>query len=326
VKKNKDHLKIIVTGAAGFIGSHLCEALLKRGHYVTGLDDLSFGSLNNLSEITDHNRFKFVQTKVESLSVWVEKADVLVHLASKKIPRYDNSWSTVQENITGTQAVVNYTIKSQCKLIFASTSDVYGKNPITPYTEESDLLLGSSAIKRWSYAASKIAGEHLIIGAAEEFRFDYAILRFFGTYGQRHHLSWWGGPQSEFIEKILSKESVEIHGTGEQIRSFIYIEDLVKGIEAAIEKVGIKGIFNLCQKPEDAVSIKELAKMIGEIVNPEKTPALTYIPYTNFGNYEDVMKRTGLYQKAKTTFGFEPTISLREGLKRTISWHQSLRK
>lgn len=314
-----------MTGAAGFIGSHLCEALLKLNFEVIGIDDLSYGNLNNIKAIEKHPKFKLLIGKVDLLAEWHEHADMLIHLASKKIPRYDNAWNTIQENIKSAQTAVDFAIKSNCLLLFASTSDVYGKNPLTPYTEDSDLMLGASSVKRWAYAASKIAGEHLVIGAAAEFGFDYAILRFFGTYGPRHHLSWWGGPQSVFIEKLLANEPIEIHGNGKQIRSFIYIDDLVNGIIGAILNRKKSGIFNLCQKPESAISIIDLTTKIGAIMQPEKDIKLTFVPYSSFGNYEDVMKRTGSAQKANEEFGFEPQIELEEGLKKTIDWHLTIR-
>jgi UDP-glucose 4-epimerase len=217
-------------------------------------------------------------------------------------------------------------MKSKSRLLFASTSDVYGKNPQTPYHEESDLVLGSSSVKRWAYAASKIASEHLIVGAAQAHDLSAVIFRFFGTYGPRQHRSWWGGPQSVFIDQVLRNESIEIHGDGQQIRSFIYIEDLVNGIVQVIDKPEISGIYNLCTKPDEAISIEQLARQIHGLIRPAETIKIKHIPYSSFGNYEDVMKRTGLFEKAQRDFGFAPQTDLESGLRKTIEWHQSVKE
>ncbi|MFN4122784.1 MAG: NAD-dependent epimerase/dehydratase family protein [Flavobacteriales bacterium] len=317
---------ILVTGAAGFIGSHLCDALLPKGYRVTGVDNLSFGSLDNLTWAYQHQLFDFQQKEIQQLLKECDQnIDVIVHLASKKIPRYDHSFQTIDENIRNTQAVVEFAIKSKSRLLFASTSDVYGKNTITPYHEESDLVLGSSTVKRWAYAASKIASEHLILGAAQAHDLSAVIFRFFGTYGPRQHRSWWGGPQSVFIDQVLQNEPIEIHGDGQQVRSFVYIDDLINGIVQTIDKPEIKGIYNLCTKPCDAVSIKQLACQIHKLIRPNETIKIKYIPYSTFGRYEDVMRRTGLFDKAQNDFGFMPQTDLITGLLKTIEWHRSVK-
>lgn len=322
LKNSRQH--IIVTGAAGFIGSHLCDALLDRGHSVTGIDNLCFGSRDNLSGALQHSSFQLIQRDLQdALPHCKTRTDTIIHLASKKIPRYDHPFQTIDENIRNTQAVVEFALQSNCRLIFASTSDVYGKNPHTPYHEESDLVLGSSTVKRWAYAASKIASEHLILGACQALGLSAVIFRFFGTYGPRQHRSWWGGPQSVFIEQALRNQSFEIHGSGEQIRSFIYIDDLIQGIIRVIGNPKINGIYNLCTHPHEAISIVQLAQMIHNLIRPGEKIKLNKVPYSNFGNYEDVMKRTGLFDKAHRDFGFCPETDLENGLKKTIAWYKN---
>jgi UDP-glucose 4-epimerase len=314
---------IIVSGAAGFIGSHLCDQLLNSGYRVTGIDNMSHGSINNLSGALQHPLFDFHHNDLAIfLQHYNHSADVIIHLASQKIPRYEGAYRTVDENISNTQSVIAYAKRHRCKILFASTSDVYGKNPAIPYHEESDLIIGASTVKRWAYAASKIAAEHLLLGAADAFGLRVLIFRFFGSYGPRHHRSWWGGPQSVFIDQCLQQKALEIHGDGNQIRSFIYIDDLIEGIMKALESDINQGIYNLCTAPDEAVNIKQLAEKISFLTMNKGLPEIKFVPYSEFGNYEDVMKRTGLYDKANRDFGFYPLVSLEEGLRKTIAWHR----
>jgi UDP-glucose 4-epimerase len=314
---------IIVSGAAGFIGSHLCDQLLNSGYRVTGIDNMSHGSINNLSGALHHPLFDFHHNDLAIfLQHYNHSADVIIHLASQKIPRYEGAYRTVDENISNTQSVIAYAKRHRCKILFASTSDVYGKNPATPYHEESDLIIGASTVKRWAYAASKIASEHLLLGAAEAFGLRVLIFRFFGSYGPRHHRSWWGGPQSVFIDQLLQQKALEIHGDGSQVRSFIFIDDLINGISKALESDINRGIYNLCTAPDEAVNIKQLAEKISFLTMNKGLTEIKLVPYSEFGNYEDVMKRTGLYDKANRDFGFYPLVSLDEGLRKTIAWHK----
>ena len=130
--------------------------------------------------------------------------------------------------------VVNKCVQAKMKLIFASTSDVYGKNPNIPFHEESDLVLGPSTVRRWSYALSKLYGEQFVIANNEQYGMDFTIVRFFGSYGPNHNLTWWGGPQSGFITKAFKNEAIEIHGDGKQTRTFTYIEDTVDALSRCI--------------------------------------------------------------------------------------------
>jgi UDP-glucose 4-epimerase len=156
-------MKIIVTGAAGFIGSHLCGSLIEQGHRVIGIDNLSRGEEVSIHALEHHPNFEF---HVEDAGNWELlnslQADLVIHLASQKIPRYSSGWETLQENARVSNTVLDYCIKKNVRLLFASTSDVYGKNPTIPYVESSDCLIGPSHIKRWAYATSKLHTEQLM--------------------------------------------------------------------------------------------------------------------------------------------------------------------
>lgn len=215
--------RILITGAAGFIGSNLAKALLRRGHHVTGIDNLSYGFMRNVEPLQQFNNFEFIVGDIANpLILNNVKADVVIHLASQKIPRYTNALRTLEENYLMLRNVVQKCIHDKAKIIFASTSDVYGKNPKIPFSETSDLVMGPTTVKRWAYALSKMYGEQYILANQDQYGLTYTITRFFGSYGINQNLTWWGGPQSVFIEKALRNEAIEIHGDGSQTRTFTY--------------------------------------------------------------------------------------------------------
>jgi len=320
-------MKILITGAAGFIGSHLCRALLAEGHVVIGIDNLSRGLISNIASFSDNKNFSFVFGNVHDKSVSGNiKADIIVHLASKKIPRYSDGLQNLGEGNLMLNVLVEKCVRDNSKLIFASTSDVYGKNPLLPFNEESDLVIGPTTVRRWAYAVSKIHAEHYIIASSEVSDFNWTILRFFGTYGPNHDLSWQGGPQSVFIEKALKKEAIEIHGSGLQTRTFTYVDDTVNAIVRCINDERSNGeIFNTGSDPAEEIAIIDLAKMVWKMVNGDASEALIkYIPYSDFGRYEDVMRRVPDISKLKRFFGFKSAWSLEAGLLKTIAWQREL--
>ncbi|MEJ0055045.1 MAG: NAD-dependent epimerase/dehydratase family protein [Bacteroidota bacterium] len=184
---------VIVTGAAGFVGSNLSKALLDLGHKVIGIDNLSYGSLRNIQEFTNNKNFTFIQDDLKNpASLAKSKGDFIVHLASQKIPRYTSALITLDENSIMLKNVIKKCTNDKIKLIFASTSDIYGKNPDIPYSELSNILLGPTTVKRWAYAISKIYSEQYIIANNAEFELEYTIMRFFGSYGTNQNLTWLG--------------------------------------------------------------------------------------------------------------------------------------
>jgi UDP-glucose 4-epimerase len=306
----------LVTGGAGFIGSHLCVKLLDRGFAVRCYDDLSYGSLENLKAISKSPDFAFFHNDVRdaaSLDKACEGASMVIHLAARKIPRYGDALSTLLVNNDGTRNVYDAAAKNRSKVILASTSDVYGKGR-PPFKETDDLLLGRSDSRRWSYAVSKAFDEHLALAYQAEQNVDTVVLRFFGTYGPRHHRSWWGGPQSVFIDQVLKDEEMTVHGDGSQTRSFTYIDDLIGGIIAAAESEKATGeIINLGSDEE--ISIADLARTVSEIIRPGQKPRLKFIPYEDFGGrYEDVERRIPDLSKAGNILDYRWTVKLRARL------------
>lgn len=317
--------KILITGVAGFVGSNLLKKLLSLKYKVTGLDNLSQGQLRNIEPFKNNPSFEFVEGDIRDESLvdrLVEKTDAVVHLAAYKIPRYGNAMDTLKINTWGTRNFFNAGSKHKRKIVFTSTSDVYGKNPDLPFSEESDLFLGATSIKRWSYAVSKLYDEHLAYAHIEEFQTPIAVIRYFGGYGPNQNLTWWGGPQSVFIEKAIKDEPLTIHGDGSQTRSFTFVEDMVNGTTLALEKEEANGeIWNIGNERE--ITIKDLGKMIWSLVRPGTQPKIDLISYGSFsGHYEDVMRRVPNLNKSKQRLGYQVTTQLEEGLPLTIEWQK----
>lgn len=315
--------RVLVTGVAGFIGSNLLRSLIDRGYHVTGIDNLANGFMRNIASHLAHPLFKFVQadiTRPEALRDSVP-VDCVVHLAAYKIPRYGNILDTLQINLRGTENVLEFARRTGCKVVFASTSDVYGKNADVPFKETDNLVLGESGVARWAYAVSKIYDEHLCFAHIEKYHTRVAIVRYFGGYGPHQHTTWWGGPQSVFIDAILNGKPIEVHGDGLQTRSFTYVDDLVTGTILTMENDKSDGeIFNLGDARE--ITIIGLAEIVWRLMGGKGSPPLKFIPYSSFfgGKYEDVRRRIPDTTKAKEILGFEPTMKLEEGLMHAIDW------
>lgn len=320
-------MNILITGVAGFVGSNLAKKIIEGGDKVIGIDNLSYGFMRNIECVIKHPNFTFIMGDVANPCLLLNvNADVIVHLASQKIPRYTSSFRTLEENFLILRNVIQKCVHDKTKLVFSSTSDVYGKNINIPYNEESDLVLGPPSVKRWAYAASKLVGEQLIIANHDEYDLEYTIMRFFGSYGPNQNTTWWGGPQSVFIQNILEGKAIEIHGDGSQTRTFTYIDDTVQGIMKCIfEKKSKNNLFNIASNPDEEISIRDLGLKICRLMKEnESNMNFRYIPYSNFGKYEDVLRRVPDITKIKAELGYNPTYSLEEGLKNTIEWQKNL--
>jgi UDP-glucose 4-epimerase len=322
-------MKIAITGVAGFVGSNLAKQLLAEGHQVVGLDNFSFGKRDNIKVFARNKQFTFYERDLREQSALKDiHADVLVHLASQKIPRYSSSFPTLNDNYIMSNACIQKCMKDKIKLVFASTSDVYGKNTDLPFHEESNLVMGPTNVKRWAYAVSKMYSEHNIIAHHDEFNLEYTIMRFFGSYGPNQNTTWWGGPQAVFIQNILEGKTIEVHGDGLQTRTFTYIDDTVQGIMKCIfHPLASNEIFNIANDPEEEITIKELALLIWELIKGDRNnPDIKLIPYETFGKYEDVMRRVPDITKIKSRLGFFPQWKMGDGLIKTIDWQKQLFK
>jgi UDP-glucose 4-epimerase len=320
---------ILITGVAGFLGSNLLGKLLENGHRVVGIDNLSMGSMSNLYPHLRNPNFRFVKADARDPATFEkisEKISCAVHLAAYKIPRYGKAIETLHVNYHCTDNVLKFARDRGCKCVLASTSDVYGRNPNVPFSEErSDCVIGDSQSPRWAYAVSKLFDEHLALAYQDAYGFPVVLLRFFGSYGPNQALSWWGGPPPVFIEAVLTGNPIPIHGDGQQTRSFTYVSDTVQGIyEAVLRKEANGQIFNIGSSEE--VTIVELANRIQKAAGLNCPPRIEFVPYESFTGkkYEDVQRRVPDTTFAKKVLGFEAQVSLDEGLKRTIAWQQEV--
>jgi UDP-glucose 4-epimerase len=313
----------MVTGAAGFIGSNLVIELVRRGYEVSGLDNLSQGTMLNLKGVEGSPRFAFHEGDVRDEAAVATAAtgcQAVVHLAAYKIPRYGDAYETLMINAIGSENVGRAAGQAGAKVVAASTSDVYGKSPDVPFDEEGDSVIGSPQVKRWAYAVSKMFEEQLLLACAERFGLDVVILRLFGGYGPHQALSWWGGPQSVFIDKALVGDPLPLHGDGSQTRTFTYVDDHVAAFIAALERPEANNlVINVGSTRE--ISVNELARMVWRLVRgPESEPRFDFIPYESFGRYEDVRRRLPGVTRARDLLGFEASVDLEVGLGRTIDW------
>lgn len=317
-----------VTGAAGFIGSHLCDRLIEEGRTVIGVDDFSHGSRDNLAGILGNPRFTFLEQDCRD-SRALRKAfagvDTIVHLAAEKIPRYGGALKTLQANVAGAEAAYETALSLDAHVIISSTSDVYG-NSQPPFAEDDALTLGPPTTRRWAYAVSKLYDEHMALALREERQLRVTIVRLFGSYGPRNHPSWWGGPQAAFIEKLLDGQIMEIHGDGRQVRTFTYVSDTVDGFVRAIDTPEAEGeVINL--GGDEPTTIARLASEVQEALQMTGPLRAKFVPYESIGGrYQDVRCRIPDGSKAARILGFRATVPLKEGLRRTAMWHRLRRE
>ncbi len=321
-------MKVLVTGIAGFLGSNLLSKLLKEGHYVVGIDNLSMGRMENITSNLNDENFVFIERDILDQSTFEKiskEFDVIIHLAAFKIPRYGNAVATLLTNSKGCENVLEFARSISCKCVLASTSDVYGMSPHLPFVEDGNCVIGDSKVPRWAYAVSKLFDEHLALAYMEDYGFPVVLLRFFGSYGPNQHLSWWGGPQSVFIDCILNNKKIPIHGDGLQTRTFTYVDDTIEGIYAAAMKPEANGeIFNIGANKE--ITILELAKILNGMSDENKSE-IELIPYDQISKgrkYQDVMRRVPDTTKAEKLLGVQAKISLEDGLRRTFEWQKSI--
>jgi UDP-glucose 4-epimerase len=317
---------VLITGGAGFLGSHLSRALLERGFRVVSVDDLSHGDIGNISDFIPSPQFTFYQGDVLDKNFLTEisaEADILVHFATYKIPREGGSLKTVEVNTKGTETVLEVAKEKKLSVVLGSTDDVYGKNPELPFSEESALVIGNSNSIRWSDAISKMYAEQLCLAYQGTYQIPINILRFSIIYGPGQRRDWWGGPHGVFIEKALRREPIPIHGDGLQVRNFVYISDAVEGILGVIEREEVRGeVFNIGSL--DHIRILDLAYQIWSSVGNSEKPEIEFIPYPDLcQNYEDVRIRNLDLTKARYLLNYHPKIGIEEGLKRTIDWFRS---
>ena len=306
-------MKIVVTGAAGLIGSHLCDILINEGHYVIGIDNLSYGTKDNLKNIIDNKNFDFNIKDIETLDITsLNNVDVMVHLAAyKKAPKdvEISSYEVMIRNFHMMEKIIENCIFNKTKLIFSSTSDVYGNSKT--FDENESITIGPPTIERYSYALSKLFDEQIIMNVVNSKKLHALIFRIFGCFSERSNKGWSGGHIPKFIDNAIKNKDIEIHGDGLQTRSMCDAIDIANGIYQGIKNIdNLNGeIINIGTDQE--ISVKTAAEYI---IN--KTKSNSKIIYLNkrdvFGDYREIERRYANTTKAKKLIGFEITKTTEE--------------
>lgn len=306
-------MKILVTGGAGFIGSHLCERLVREGHEAVVLDDLSTGSLQNLADLQDKLNFRFVPGSVcddALVDTLMTNCDFVVHLAAAVGVQtiMNKPVQSLITNVAGTEVALEAAARMDKPILIASSSEVYGKTAKVPFREEDDVILGSTAKIRWSYAYAKAVDECLALAYAHERRARPVIARFFNTTGPRQ-TGRYGMVLPNFVESALKNEPLKVHGDGTQSRCFGHVRDVVEAIIRLIsEPKAIGQIFNIGNDEE--VSILGLAKRVRAATG--SSSEIVLIPYDQaYGvGFEDMQRRVPAVSKLETVIGFRPRTPL----------------
>jgi UDP-glucose 4-epimerase len=319
-------MRALITGGAGFIGSHLADALLDRGHQVLVLDDLSTGRIENIRHLIGRTGFDYLIDTVtnEALVGWlVDKSDVVFHLAAAVGVKLvvDAPIHTIETNVNGTETVLRQASRQGKQVLIASTSEVYGKGIALPFREDADLVLGPPVKHRWGYAASKLIDEFMAIAYWKERGLPVVIVRLFNTVGARQS-SRYGMVIPNFVRQALSGQPITVHGDGSQTRSFTSVSDVVWAMSALVEEPRAIGeVFNIGNGAE--TTIRDLARRVKAMTR--STSAISFVPYHQVfdRSFEDMPRRVPDISKIRRTIGFEPKVHLDEILAEVIEHLQA---
>lgn len=317
--------KILVTGGAGFIGSHLCEALVHKGHHVVAVDNLSTGRLENIQDLRPLPSFQFVRETIMNAQVLdrlTSEADIVIHLAAAVGVKLivEDPVHTIVTNISGTEAVLTTANRYGCKVLIASTSEVYGKGVKVPFHEEDDCLMGPTANSRWAYATSKAVDEFLGLAYYHQFGLPVTIMRFFNTVGPRQ-TGRYGMVVPRFVRQALHDEPITIYGDGEQSRCFGDVADVVGAVLKLAEHPDAVGrVFNVGSTEE--VTIRQLAERVIDLTGSRSE--IVYVPYEQAyaPGFEDMRRRVPCLDKINKLIGYTPRHSLEDTLQRVIAFER----
>ncbi len=319
-------MHVLITGGAGFIGSHLTRALLARGDTVSILDNLSTGGFENIREFVSNPRYAFAIDDISNALVLdrlTSEADAVVHLAAAVGVQLvvERPTQTIETNVLGTHAVLAAARRYRCRTLIASTSEVYGKGVHIPFKEEDDLLLGSSSRSRWSYAASKLLDEFLGIAAHREFGLPVTITRFFNTVGPGQS-GRYGMVIPRLVRQALRGEPITVFGDGEQSRCFCHVHDTVRALQGLLDtpETTAGEVYNVGSQQE--TTINQLANTV--IERTDSTSVIRYVPYSEAyaPGFEDMRRRVPDLVKIKQTIGWAPKHTLAEILDDVIAFEQ----
>ncbi len=315
---------LLVTGGAGFIGSNLVDALLAEGDRVTVLDDLSTGKRRNLAHLEGEPRFRFVEGSILDAPLverLVAEVDGVYHLAAVVGVKYvlADPLRGMQVNLRGTEHILEAASRHGCKVLIASSSEVFGKSVAVPFDEEDDTVLGPTRVPRWSYALTKLLDEHLALAYHRQRGLPAVVVRYFNAYGPRIDPRGYGSVVAHFLGQALSGCPLTVYGDGQQTRAFTFVGDTVRGTMAAMETEAAVGeVFNIGNGQE--WTVEALAELVRELI-PQAGP-IRHIPFEEvYGpDFEETRRRAPATGRAERLLGFRAQVPLEEGLRRTIPW------
>jgi UDP-glucose 4-epimerase len=318
-------MKVLITGGAGYIGSNLADRLVQEGHEVHVVDNLSVGKIENIQHLLNGERFDFVNGSILNEALMrqvVQRVDLIYHLAAVVGVKYvlESPLSSIQANVRGTETVLRLAYQYGKRTLLASSSEIYGKSTAIPLSEDSDRVLGSTRVERWSYSDSKALDEYLAFAYAKE-GLAVSVVRYFNSYGPRLDPQGYGSVIARFITQALSGKPLSVYHDGRQTRCFTYIDDTLWGTILAATKEEAQGqVFNIGTDQE--ISILALAEKIKELAaSPSEIVAVPYEEAFGQGyNFEETRRRVPDVSKAARILSFKAQIDLEDGLKRTIAW------
>jgi UDP-glucose 4-epimerase len=314
-------MRALITGGAGFIGSHLAERLLASGHEVLALDNLSTGSIENIAHLKQRHGFSYAIDSITNeslLAEMIDRSDVVFHLAAAVGVKLivERPVHTIETNVHGTEIVLKHANKKNKLVFIASTSEVYGKNTDVPFKETADLVLGPTSKHRWAYACSKLIDEFLALAYWKEKKLPVVIVRLFNTVGPRQ-TGQYGMVLPTFVRQALAEQPITVFGDGTQSRSFTYVGDVVDAlIKLAQEPKAIGEVFNIGSTTE--VRIRDLADRV-KTLSGSGSP-IQYVPYEQAyeAGFEDMPRRNPDIRKIQALIGYEPRQSLDDIIRRVI--------
>ncbi|NOZ05500.1 MAG: NAD-dependent epimerase/dehydratase family protein [Chloroflexi bacterium] len=319
-------MKVLITGGAGFIGSHLAEALLARGDTVHVIDDLSTGSIANIAHLKPFDRFHYTIDTVMNgpvLAELVDYADVIYHLAAAVGVRLvvESPVRTIETNLRGTEVVLEMASKKRKKVFIASTSEVYGKSTDQPFREDGDLVIGAPHKGRWSYACSKAIDEFLGLAYWKERKLPVIIVRFFNTVGPRQ-TGRYGMVLPTFVRQALAGQPITVYGDGTQSRCFTYVSDVVDAVIRLAGKEEVVGqVFNIGGNEE--ITIADLAQRVKVITGSDSE--IVYVPYAEAyeEGFEDMPRRVPDITRIQQAIGYNPSLGIDQIIQRVVEYHRT---
>jgi UDP-glucose 4-epimerase len=315
-------VRSLITGGAGFVGSHLAQELLRRDEEVYILDDLSTGSIENVEHLKPNARFHYTLDSVHNepvLAELIDRCDVVYHLAAAVGVKLivESPVNTIETNVHGTEMVLKHANKKKKKVLITSTSEVYGKSTAVPFNEDQDLVLGATTKGRWSYACSKAIDEFLGIAYWHEKRLPVVIVRLFNTVGPRQ-TGRYGMVIPSFVSQALMNQPITVYGDGNQSRAFGYVGDVVTALaELAQHPAAVGQVFNVGNTEE--ITMNDLAHLIKQMTSSESE--IIHIPYERAyeKGFEDMPRRVPDIGKVRRLIGYKPKLSLKEILTEVIA-------